>query len=275
MRITVFLLLLPAIASAWGVTGHEIVCEIAFQELSPDARREVIRLIRLDTQYDSFAESCNWPDQPRLREPEHYMNVPRSFGAIAGDECPRADTCVFPAIRSDFQILSDKFRTDQERLDALRFLGHWVGDIHQPLHVSYQDDRGANNVETIGMCEGNLHGAWDGCMIEREMGTDSRTIADGLLHTVSAADRLSWQHDSPIEWANESYQITISPETDYCDNRDGACWHSADNMLLNDGEEPRVVTVDQRYISAHRTTIEQRLKQAGIRLGAMLNEALQ
>lgn len=268
------LLLLPSIASAWGGTGHEIVCEIAFQELTSDARNEVVRLINLDTEYNTFSASCRWADRPRKRGPDHYLNVPRSQITITSDECPLADSCLFPAIEKDIKVLSDNSQSDQQRLEALKFLGHWVGDIHQPMHVSYQDDRGANDIKTHGLCAGNLHGAWDGCMIEREMGKDSGVIANRLLAGVSDADRLSWQSGSSIEWADESYQITIRPETGYCFMRQGACWYSDTTLMLIDGDAQRAVTIDQLYLTMQRKTIELRLKQAGIRLGAVINQAL-
>jgi S1/P1 Nuclease len=61
-------------------------------------------------------------------------------------------------------VLSSPTASDQDQLDALKFLGHWVGDVHQPLHVSFEDDRGGNGVKVSGvLCGGKLHGVWDSC----------------------------------------------------------------------------------------------------------------
>jgi S1/P1 Nuclease len=62
---------------AWGDMGHRIICEIAFQELNDTARQRVKALIRRDPEFDTFAEACSWPDHPRHRAEEHYVNLPR------------------------------------------------------------------------------------------------------------------------------------------------------------------------------------------------------
>ena len=81
-KLLLLLLSLPSIASAWGGTGHEIICGIAFQELTSEARQEVERLVQLDAEFDSFSESCRWADSPRKRAPDHYLNVPRDLNVI-------------------------------------------------------------------------------------------------------------------------------------------------------------------------------------------------
>ena len=125
------------------------------------------------------------------------------------------------------------------------------------MHVSYQDDRGANSVELQGeLCEGSLHHAWDECIIRESLGSDSSAIAAELRADISDADRDSWQFDAPVEWANESYRITIDAAAEYCTMREGACWYSANNMMLQRGEERRAVTFDRQYVATHRGTVE-------------------
>ena len=273
-KLLLLLLSLPSIASAWGGTGHEIICGIAFQELTSEARQEVERLVQLDAEFDSFSESCRWADSPRKRAPDHYLNVPRDLNVITTEECPLAESCLFPAIRKDLEILSDKSQSDQTRLDALKFLGHWIGDIHQPLHVSFQDDRGANSIGASGKCRGNLHGVWDGCIIERQFGKDPAAIANDFLTRIADDEKHSWQLDSHAVWADESYQVTKSPDTGYCTTKDGACWYWPQNKMLDEGELQREIIITQDYLSTNQDAIELRLKQAGIRLGAVLNQAL-
>jgi hypothetical protein len=72
---------------------------------------------------------------------------------------------VLTAILADSKVLASKAETDADRLIALKSLGHWVGDIHQPLHVSFGDDRGGNNISVSGQCSGNLHATWDNCLV--------------------------------------------------------------------------------------------------------------
>jgi len=141
----------PAPALAWGDLGHKIVCQIAFQELNDKARAEVIRLIALDEKFDSFTDACTWPDHPRQRAEEHFINVPRTLQTIATAQCQGASTCLFTAIVTDREVLRTS-TDDAAKLASLKFLGHWVGDIHQPLHVSFADDRGGNFIRESGPC---------------------------------------------------------------------------------------------------------------------------
>ncbi len=142
---------------AWGDTAHRIICEIAFKELNSQARAEVKRFIRLDPVFFTFSGSCTWADHPRKRSREHFVNLPRTATQLENDSCPLADKCVVTAIEVDLQIVVDAGASDANKLDALKFLGHWVGDVHQPLHVSFQDDRGGNRIKETGPCSRNLH----------------------------------------------------------------------------------------------------------------------
>lgn len=259
---------------AWGDTAHRIICEIAFKELNSQARAEVKRLIRLDPVFFTFSGSCIWPDHPRKRSREHFVNLPRSATQLENDSCPLVDKCVVMAIEVDLQIVADAGATDASKLDALKFLGHWVGDIHQPLHVSFRDDRGGNSIKVSGPCSRNLHAVWDGCIIETKLGTDIRNIATDLRGAVTPADRVQWNSTGPKTWANESFRITISKATGYCVKKDDACWYATDNNKLDRNEEKRMLVVDDAYIERQLPTIKERLTQAGIRLGHLLNHAL-
>jgi len=275
-NIVYLLVLFPSIALSWGDTGHKVVCELALEELTPAARAEVDRLLELDPDFDTFAESCLFADiEPKVRPLEHFINVPRDARAIVKDDCPMADLCLFTAIKDDSVILASTSNTDTARLEALKLLGHWVGDLHQPLHVSYGDDRGANDIGVQPeSCGENLHSTWDNCIIDGNTGADYLQISTRLGSEITDNERSLWEFDSPSEWANESYQISISPTVKYCTLQQGACWYSAHNMMLDDGEVERDIMVPGSYISTHRETVDLRLKQAGVRLGALLNRLL-
>ena len=274
-RLLPLLLLLPMPALGWGEPGHRIICQIAFDELDAQARAEVQRLIELDPDFDSFAESCLHADAPeRIRALDHFVNIARSQAAITVADCPLAQTCVITAIAKDEAILANPFAPDSAKLLALKLLGHWVGDIHQPLHVSFQDDRGANYIfADIAEPESNLHGAWDYRIISHNLGDDVAAIARQLRVSVSDKQRAAWRYDGPVEWANESYQVTISPSVGYCTWQHGACWYSADNMLLNDGEPWRLVEITDAYLERHGPIVAERLQRAGIRLAAVIERA--
>jgi hypothetical protein len=181
---------------------------------------------------------------------------------------------VIPAVQSDFRVLQDVDASDAEKLLAMKLLGHWVGDIHQPLHVSFQDDKGGNS-NNVNIADANLHSIWDYVIISHNLGADYLKIAAELRESITDQQRTAWKYDSPIEWADESFQVTITPSVNYCVQKQGACWYSSDNMMLNKGEPRRDITITDDYLEMHSAIISQRLQQAGIRLAELLNEAFQ
>jgi len=256
---SVLALLLPGPALAWGDLGHRIICEIAFQELEPTARERVKALIRRDPDSDTFAEACSWPDCPRRRPEEHYVNLPRDADRLEADPRPLATDCVVLAIEKDLAVLSSPNATEQDRFEALKYLGHWVGDVHQPLHVSFEDDRGGNEVGISGgLCSWNLHAVWDSCIIEHGLPGDAHTLARQLLSQVTDEQRANWRASTPIDWANESFAISTSPAVAYCVGTDAGCWYGAENERLDEGELEKIVAVDRPYVGAHTSTVSDR-----------------
>ena len=271
------LVLMPTLAFAWGGTGHKVVCQIAYDELADDARLELDRLLAQDADFESYAESCLFADKPKVIRPiDHYVNYPRSATAVTAGGCPMADSCVVTAIVDDVAVLKNSESSDAEKLLAMKLLGHWVGDVHQPLHVSFKDDKGANsiNVDREEMEWPNFHGIWDGEILSYNLGDDYLQIAMQLRGAISNKQREAWKHDLLVEWVNESFQITISPATQYCVRRQNACWYSTDNMLLSGDEAWREIEISDRYLRKHGDVVELRLQKAGVRLAQLLNESL-
>jgi hypothetical protein len=95
---------LPNTALAWGDEGHKVVCAIAFEKLNDKARGEVTRLIAKDDMFQSFADSCVWPDHPRKRAAEHFINLKRSVGHITSATCTPNTKCIFGAIAVDVDV---------------------------------------------------------------------------------------------------------------------------------------------------------------------------
>jgi hypothetical protein len=258
----------------WGDTGHELICEIAFQELTPQARTQVTQLLQEDPDFTLFSKACTWPDHPRQRAGEHYVNLPRTATGLGDTPCPVDTPCLLTAIAGDLAALSQAEAPAPDRLAALKFLGHWVGDVHQPLHVSFKDDRGGNEIRAQGSCRDNLHAVWDTCLIERTLGQDIRDLAAERRMRVTGAERAAWTRTGAKDWANESFAITTSAAGRYCVQTARGCWYEADHEPLAPDEPQKVVTVDEAYLDANRPTVTQRLTQAGIRLGHLLNQAL-
>ena len=150
-----------------------------------------------------------------------------------------------------------------------------VGDVHQPLHVSFQDDRGGNQIAVSGgLCSWDLHAVWDSCIIEEAFPGDPRSIARDLLDKVTDEDRATWRVSRPIDWANESFAISVSPDVRYCVRTDSGCWYDPGNKQLDQGDPEKVVVIDQAYVETNTPAVRDRLLEAGIRLGGLLNQAL-
>jgi nuclease S1 len=239
---------------AWGDTGHQIICEIAFQELNPQARAQVKQLLQHDPDFTLFSKACTWPDRPRKRASEHFVNLSRAATVIGDDPCPLDDRCVVTAIEADGAVLSQTSASEMDRLAALKFLGHWVGDVHQPLHVSFKDDRGGNAIVEQGPCGDDLHAVWDTCIIERKLGRDMRHIASELRSRVTDTERAAWTSTGANDWANESFAITTAAVR-YCVKTETGCWYEEDHETLDPDEAKKVVTVDEAYMDAHLPTI--------------------
>jgi S1/P1 Nuclease len=124
----------------------------------------VKRLLQHDPDFTLFSKACTWPDRPRKRASEHFVNLSRSATRIEDDPCPLDDRYVVTAIEADSAVLSQTSASEMDRLAALKFLGHWVGDVHQPLHVSFKDNRGGNAIVEQGPCGDDLHSVWDTCI---------------------------------------------------------------------------------------------------------------
>jgi hypothetical protein len=259
------LVLLPisSDAWAWGDEGHKVICEIAFRLVQPNTRAEIKKLIRNDDRFKSFSDSCTWPDHPRQRASEHFLNLPRDADGLHSEACPGATPCVVTAIKKDFEVLSSNSASQAQKLASLKFLGHWVGDIHQPLHVSFEDDRGGNSIGVTGECGSNLHSAWDTCLVLKAVGDDADQAATDLLKTVTPAKTETWTRSEPMDWANESFAIAEQAQTKYCTRQGASC------------DQPAwKVTIDAAYVAANAPIVREQLQKAGVRLAHLLDAAL-
>jgi S1/P1 Nuclease len=146
----------------------------------------------------------------------------------------------------------------------LKFLGHWVGDIHQPLHVSFEDDRGGNIILVTGECGSNLHSAWDTCLVLKAVGEDVGEAATELMKTITPAKLGSWIiRSAPMDWANESFAIAERSQTEYCIRQGASCDQPSGKVKL-----------DAAYVAANVPIVKEQLQKAGVRLAHLLNAAL-
>jgi hypothetical protein len=250
-------------AWAWGDQGHKVVCEIALRLVQPNARAEIQKLISTDDRFNSFSDACTWRDHPRQRASEHFLNLPRDADELHAEACPGASACVVTAIKKDFEVLSSNNASQAQKLASLKFVGHWVGDIHQPLHVSFEVDRDGNSILVTGICGTNLHSAWDTCLVLKAVGEGVNEAATELMKTITPARIESWTHLEPKDWANESFAIAEQARTEYCIRQDASCVQPAGK-----------VTIDAAYVAASVPVVREQLQKAGVRLAHLLDAAL-
>ncbi|HSY48873.1 MAG TPA: S1/P1 nuclease [Thermoanaerobaculia bacterium] len=287
--LAVAVLLVATNTLAWGPDGHRTVCRIAYELLDGPQRAEVDRLTQAYKLpnglpgYTSFPEACTFADRARGNASGkvkgwtrfaqfsnwHFLNVPRTVKHVAATFC--AGDCVVHGIEFHGSQLANTALSDQKRAEGLLFLGHWVGDIHQPLHISYKDDLGGNKipVQSSFFTQTNLHSVWDGGFIGHDEGpgADAWTaFADRLKSGITAAQQTEWLAvAAPIDWADESYAITITPDVQYCKM-------TASQSACNSIKKSR--TLAEPYQKEFEKGVETRLQQAGVRLASLLKQDL-
>ncbi|HSB60521.1 MAG TPA: S1/P1 nuclease, partial [Vicinamibacteria bacterium] len=236
-------------ATAWGPTGHRVVGRIAERHLTLEAARAVAGLLSPE----QLAYVPTWADDIRsepkwaMAEPWHWVTIPDGQTYESAPKNPGGD--VLEAISRFQKVLADRRAPKLERAQAVKWLAHLVGDLHQPLHVGRGDDRGGNDVLVLWFNEPtNLHAVWDGKLVERTELSFSE-LADLLDHATPEEVR-GWQTSSPLDWAAQSQQLR------------GACYEMGDRRL------------SYRYFHDHWPTVERRLLQAGVRLAGELNRLL-
>lgn len=240
---------------AWGPDGHRIIADIAEQYLSPQAKAAIKDLLG----DQSLADASNWADQIRERpeyewtSPLHYINVPRNATKVNLERDCGHDKCVVAAIDKYAGVLRDPKSTRVQRIEALKFLVHFVGDVHQPLHVSYEDDKGGNFVKVTWMGDAtwNFHAVWDSALIQRKMNGDRQAMIKEIEQGITGANLRKWRESlNPTAWANESLGITRSLYRKLPANRE----------------------LDSAYFNGNIGTVENQLAAAGVRVAALLND---
>ncbi len=241
--------------AVWGLNGHRVVAAIAERHLTPAARSQVQRLLGSV----SLARISNWADsyrgtpEGRHTAPWHYVNIPE--GEAYPDTVFELPSDLVQALRFNEGRLADPALATEERVVALRFLVHFVGDAHQPLHAGLASDRGGNLVQVRWFgTPTNLHSVWDSDLFEHQALSYSEYVA--FLDHASAAEVREWLGAGDVEWIEESRTIR---EEMYR------------RLGVADGRQP-----DLRWDFVNEMTpvMERRLLQAGIRLAGVLNRAL-
>jgi nuclease S1 len=266
-------------AFAWGPQGHRTVGAIADRLLTPASRAEVAELLAADL--DKFGQPSGrttleavavWADEirgtPADRPRWHYDDVPLCGSATRDSYCPRGE-CNSAQLERLTALLADRHAELRERNEALKWIVHLVGDIHQPLHAADNGDLGGNRVRVA--LEGvrtrgrlTLHGAWDSELVTLALGTHSRQAPPrGIDALAREARELTAEagQGTPAAWASQSNHLARNVAYRY---RGFAC-----------GSVPaRIVVLDEDYQREAESIVRERLLLAGGRLANLLNETL-
>jgi hypothetical protein len=259
-------------AFAWSALGHRLVGALAERHLTPAAERQVKALLAGETD-PSLAGVATWADELRNSDPErfkatsrwHYINTPEGdCHYVPPRDCPDGQ-CVIAAIEAQRRILGDASQPLAARRDALKFLVHFVGDVHQPMHANNHPDKGGNDFQVSlrtdlqpeayarknyvdGVMGTNLHSVWDYYVLaSRKLDLPGYTARLDALPWPPVTTPLS----APEAWAAESCRLV-----------------EARNLY------PSTHKLDIAYLDTMRPLAEQRVRQAAWRLAEVLNETL-
>lgn len=263
----VLIALIPAQLFAWGPKGHAIVADIAASRLTPIAKQNLQSLLGTD----SLASIASWADSVRKERDEsydwHFVDIPKDAAGFSEErDCFRPQdkhkdaltdhhNCVVDRIEMFQKTLGDEKASRADRLEALKWIVHFVGDLHQPLHA-IDEARGGNDIKLsvfgspkCGDYDCNLHWAWDTLLLEHSGLSEEDYVA--RLNTLIAQKHLENQAaGTPVDWANES--------------------HLQARQIMN----TKPAAIDDAYFQANIELVNQKLALAGLRLAALLNGTL-
>lgn len=257
--LAVVLILASTDALAWGAQGHRLVGRVAETRLTPAARAEVARLLAGEAE-PTLSGVAPWADQLRATDRDlgrrsarwHYINMAEDDCVYqAPKHCPDGN-CVVEALKQQSALLADRTLSDAERAQALKFVVHLVGDIHQPMHAGYGHDKGGNDFQLqFGGRGTNLHSLWDsGLLNTRKLDDDGYLAVLQALPRPSLARRVDLRRDAAA-WAESSCRVAVEK-----------------------GVYPETRTLTGDYTARFRPVAEGELRIAGERLAQILNSTL-
>ena len=266
-RVTALALCLLALAPptyAWGPKGHRIVAIVAEAHLTTAAKQAIQDL--LDTETDprvtSLADAAIWPDLIKRDRPEtkpwHFVDILVSAPGAVNNKYDQArdcadGECIVPKIAEFRATLKDPSASMTARLEALKFISHFIGDLHQPLHCADKHDRGGNDVDVKFFGKRmNLHSLWDTGIIEHA-GLDEQSFATELLESIDAEKIPTIQAGEVVDWTNASHALA----------KNHAYKLPAGSLKL----------LGQNYYNSNADIVDTQLTKAGLRLARILNES--
>ena len=297
-------------ARPWGCKGHQTVALIAEKHLTPETRQFVEKLLAenpMDPKLkrycgnvtnDLLVDASTWPDDVRSERHNgswHYIDIPRGKHKGSLEEYCGADGCVTRAIEEQRATLRDTSADPAKRAEAIRYLIHLVGDMHQPLHVINNGDNGGNCVPVKYLhreplpnplhperedYSPNLHQIWDTEIVERDMEVSNPHHYADELDEKFRAERASWEAPG-IHVENWAWEVHERAETEVYDafsvriavEPDAKPKGCSDNHHIGKRMFEKHLTADETYQARAAKAAEKSLAEAGVRLAMILNDA--
>ncbi|GER27183.1 endonuclease [Striga asiatica] len=277
MRLFIFLLMAGIHVHGWGKEGHYAICKIAENYLTEEASAAVKALLP-DIAEGDLANVCSWADQIKFHyrwsSPLHYVDTPDfrcnyQYCRDCHDSQKREDRCVTGAIHNyTLQLMPEQDDTNLSAAkynltEALMFLSHFIGDIHQPLHVGFIGDEGGNTI-TIRWFKRktNLHHVWDTMIIESAL----KTFYNRDLATMIQSIQNNITKDAFVDtYSKENCNGTVCPDPYASESVSLACRFAYRNATPGS-------TLEDDYFLSRLPVVEKRLAQGAVRLAALLNK---
>jgi len=282
----VFVALVPGTVVAWGADGHHSTCLLAESMLEP-ATVKAVRSLLPEYANGSLASLCTWPDDIKWMykwhwtHAIHYIDTPDflcryNYDRDCHDADGRQDYCASGAINNytsqltKFELpppnlITTKVRETQYNLtEALLFLAHIVGDIHQPLHVGFTNDAGGNTIILHWYRrKANLHHVWDNEFINRAK--DLYYNGSLAIMTTAILNNITdnWVGEAKL-WSECSDGAIACPDVYATESIRLACQYAYRNATPGS-------TLGDDYFLSRLPIVEARLAQGGVRLAAILN----
>jgi len=267
----IFALSLPVLGFTWGAVGHRTIAYIAEDYLTAKTKQK-INAILVKNGDSNLAYISTWADDVR-NQPEysdtgfwHFINLPIRKDITKNNVMRYCyyNNCIVSQINKEINELKNKNTDKKTQYEDLKFLVHFIGDLHMPLHCSNDSDSGGNKkivrlYEPAEDSYGNtisLHALWD-CIIEYEPIENPRNFASYLEKSITPKNKEPWAYGTIEDWAFESY--LIAKYKIYAD-------------FPNAGATFKEVSLNKNYYSRMRPIAEEQIKKAGIRMAKVLNE---
>lgn len=233
----------------WGQNGHRVTGKIAEKHLTRRAKRKIDKLLKGESLafVSTYADEIKSDRSYSEYYPWHYINMDLDETYATAEKNPQGD--LVTGINKCITVLKDENSSDEDKAFFLKLLVHFVGDLHQPMHIGQREDKGGNTIQVQWFGKGtNLHAVWDTKMIEEwnmsyvELANNAQDLSKNQIKAI--------QEGTVVEWVDEVHEITKELY-----------------KSVKVGENLRY-----RYSYDHLGTVRRQLQVGGIRLAKILND---